>query len=64
MRLLEGLHARWTAALRSLDAPALLRTLHHPESGTLTVSWIIQHYAWHGRHHHAHIANLLARKGW
>ena len=64
LRLLEGLHARWVATLRPLDAAALLRTLHHPESGTLTVSWIIQHYAWHGRHHHAHIANLLTRKGW
>ena len=53
LRLLEGLHARWVATLRALDEPALLRTLHHPEEGTLTVSWFIQHYAWHGSHHHA-----------
>ena len=64
LRLLEGLHARWVATLRSLDTPALLRTLHHPEDGTLTVSRIIQSYAWHGRHHHAHIANLRTRMGW
>ena len=64
LRLLEGLHARWVATLRALDEPALLRTLHHPEEGTLTVSWFIQHYAWHGSHHHAHITNLRTRKGW
>ena len=64
LRLLEGLHARWAAMLRSLDEPALLRALHHPEVGTITVGWIIQSYAWHGSHHHAHIANLRTRMGW
>ena len=64
LRLLDGLHARWVATLRSLDAAALSRTLNHPEVGQITVGWIIQSYAWHGSHHHAHIANLCARKGW
>lgn len=64
LQLLEGLHARWVAALRALDEPALLRSLHHPEAGTLTVGWLVQHYAWHGRHHYAHIANLRTRMGW
>ena len=64
LRLLEGLHARWVATLRSLDEAALLRALYHPEDGTLTVSRFVQHYAWHGSHHHAHIATLLTRKGW
>jgi hypothetical protein len=64
LQLLEGLHARWVAALRPLDGAALLRTLHHPEVGKITISWIIQSYAWHGSHHHAHIANLRTRMGW
>ena len=64
LRLLEGLHARWAATLRPLDQRALLRTLHHPEAGRITVGWIIQSYAWHGRHHHAHIARLCGRMGW
>lgn len=64
LRLLEGLHARWVAALRPLDEAALLRTLHHPEVGVITISWIIQSYAWHGRHHHGHITNLRTRMGW
>lgn len=64
LSLLQGLHARWVAVLRTLDETALQRKLHHPEDGMLTVSRIIQSYAWHGRHHHAHIANLRSRKGW
>ena len=64
LQLLEGLHARWVATLRSLDRAALLRTLDHPEDGMLTVGRLIQSYAWHGRHHHAHIANLRTRMGW
>ena len=64
LRLLEALHGRWVVTLRTLDEPALLRKVHHPEFGTQTVSRIIQGYAWHGRHHHAHIANLRAENGW
>ena len=61
LRLLEALHGRWVATLRSLDEPALLRKLHHPEDGTQNV---IQGFAWHGRHHSAHIAKLRAEMGW
>ena len=64
LQLLEALHARWTALLRSLDGAALRRTLAHPEDGTLTVGRLVQSYAWHGRHHHAHIASLRTRMGW
>ena len=64
LALLEGLHARWAAALRALDEAELRRTLHHPEDGMLTISRVIQSYAWHGRHHHAHVANLRSRNGW
>ena len=64
MRLLEALHARWVATLRSLGEPAFLRKMYHPEFGTQTVSRIIQGFAWHGRHHNAHIAKLRAEMGW
>ena len=64
MRLLEALHARWVATLRSLSEPAFLRKMYHPEFGTQTVSRIIQGFAWHGRHHSAHIAKLRAEMGW
>ena len=62
--LLEALHARWVYLLRELDEPTLRRTLHHPEDGIMTISRIIQGYAWHGRHHLAHLSTLRDRMGW
>ena len=64
LSLLAALHERWVAALRALDQGSLLRTLHHPEDGPMTVSRVIQGYAWHSRHHLAHISTLRARLGW
>ena len=64
LSLLEALHARWVAVLRALDREMLLRTLHHPDDGPMTVSRVIQGYAWHSRHHLAHISTLRARMGW
>ena len=64
LRLLEALHARWVRTLRALDHESLLRTLHHPDDGPMTVSRVIQGYAWHSRHHLAHITTLRARMGW
>ena len=64
LSLLAALHARWVAALRELDQESLLRTLHHPDDGPMTVSRVIQGYAWHSRHHLAHISSLRARLGW
>jgi hypothetical protein len=65
LQLLEGLHARWTALLRSLrDADWAERGYIHPESGRRTVEQIAALYAWHGRHHTAHIAKLRERMGW
>lgn len=53
--LLEGLHARWAFLLRSLSSEDLARTYRHPEMGELTLETTLQLYAWHGRHHLAHI---------
>ena len=64
MSLLEALHARWVATLRALDEEAFKRTLNHPEQGVLTISRIVQGYAWHGRHHIAHVNTLRDKMGW
>jgi DinB superfamily len=34
------------------------------ERGIITVEGVLPTYAWHGRHHIAHIAALCKRKGW
>lgn len=62
--LLETLHKRWTNLLRSLTSDDLQRTFVHPDSGTVSVGENIGIYAWHGKHHLAHITSLCSRKGW
>ena len=56
LRLLEGLHARWTYVLRSLAPDAFERSFHHPESQESVPLWrALAYYVWHGRHHTAQI---------
>lgn len=64
LALLESLHARWTGFLRSLDETDFARAFQHPETGPTSVDWALQLYAWHGRHHLAHITSLRERQGW
>ena|SRR5947209_4604777 len=59
--LLESLHRRWVLLLESLAGLEWGRTLKHPELGTMTVDNVAGLYAWHGRHHVAHITALRAR---
>jgi hypothetical protein len=62
--LLEGLHTRWVELLRSLSDTDFARTFKHPELGEIRLDWTLGLYAWHCRHHVAHIDNLRAREGW
>lgn len=62
--LLENLHARWIILLRSLSDDQFARVYRHPESGDVRLDKALGLYAWHGRHHLAHIANLRQRNGW
>ena len=62
--LLETLHRRWVALLRSLTWEQLQREFVHPESGPVVLAASVGAYAWHGRHHLAHIQRLLARESW
>jgi uncharacterized damage-inducible protein DinB len=64
LTLLDGLHARWVALLRSLPADAFARVFHHPENEEQTVDTLVALYAWHGRHHCAHITELRKREQW
>ncbi|HLG34768.1 MAG TPA: putative metal-dependent hydrolase [Bacteroidia bacterium] len=63
--LLELLHKRWTIFLRSLTEKDLQCTFFHPESQRKqTITQTIALYAWHCRHHLAHITELKKRMGW
>ncbi len=64
LALLEALHARWVALLASLDDAAWGRTFLHPELGVVPLEKNLALYAWHGRHHVAHVTALRERMGW
>jgi hypothetical protein len=64
LRLLDALHERWAAVYRSLDAAAFEQAFEHPERGTVTLRTALGMYAWHGRHHVAHVTRLRDRMGW
>lgn len=61
--LLDSLHRRWVTLLRSFKTEDFGRTLRHPELGLVDLDRYLALYAWHGRHHVAHITNLRQRKG-
>ena len=62
--LLDALHQRWVVLLRSLSEKDFARTARHPGWGRISVDWLLAQYAWHGRHHVAHITSLRERMGW
>jgi hypothetical protein len=64
LTLIESLHARWVMLLQSLTAEQWQRDFVHPQHGAQTVEFATLLYAWHSRHHLAHITHLRAAKGW
>jgi hypothetical protein len=62
--LLDALHSRWVWFLRSLQPADFERTFRHPELGIVSLDKNVALYAWHGRHHVAHITSLRERLGW
>lgn len=62
--MLERLHERWTLLLKSMDEAAWKRTFKHPQNGDMPLEMALALYAWHGRHHVAHVTALRERMGW
>ncbi|MFJ5792241.1 YfiT family bacillithiol transferase [Lysinibacillus sp. NPDC097162] len=60
-KLLESLHERWVYLLTSLTDEQLQRAFQHPDNGLMTLEKALALYAWHGKHHLAHIQNALAK---
>ena len=56
--LLAALHIRWVVLLESMSERDYQRTFRHPESGVWRLDQYLAQYAWHGRHHVAHIKSL------
>jgi len=64
LTLLNSLHDRWVRLLRSLTPEEWKRTFRHPDLGAMTLEKTLALYAWHGRHHVAHITALRERNNW
>ena len=64
LALLDSLHHRWVALLGSLGPEDWKRNFRHPELGVVSLEKNVALYAWHGKHHVAHITELRKRKNW
>jgi DinB superfamily len=64
LEMVEALHARWVMLLQSLEERQWQRGYIHPADGRVTVEMSALTYAWHSRHHVAHITHLRAKEGW
>ncbi len=64
LALLESLHDRWVRLLRSLKPEEWKRSFRHPELGTVSLEKNLALYAWHGKHHVAHVTRLRDRMKW
>jgi len=63
LALLESLHQRWITLLRALTEEDWKRTFRHTDLGLVRLDQNAALYAWHGRHHVAHITSLRERIG-
>ena len=62
--MIDGLHLRWVVMMQGMTADQFSRMLDHPESGPMSLDFMVQLYAWHCLHHVRHITALRERKGW
>ncbi len=62
--IVDNVHQRWVAVLRSMKETDWARTFNHPEMGVQRLDRALALYAWHGRHHAAHITSLREQNGW
>lgn len=65
LTLLHAAHLRWVKFLESFTQTDFERTIYHPEHKKEFTLWhLLGMYAWHGRHHTAHITALRERMKW
>lgn len=64
LNLLDLLHKRWIILLNSLTDEQFQRTMQYPDWGNITIDKTLGLYAWHSRHHLAHITKLKKKMGW
>jgi len=64
LKMIDGMHARWVALMESMSEEDFAKKFIHPETGEWTLDAALALYAWHSKHHTAHITSLRDRMGW
>ena len=65
LTLLHALHIRWVEILKNITVEEFNRTVFHPEhKKELSLWFLLGMYAWHSRHHVAHVTVLRENMGW
>jgi uncharacterized damage-inducible protein DinB len=64
LKMIDSIHSRWTALLNSMSNEDFSRKFIHPETGEWKLEAALALYAWHSKHHTAHITSLRDRIGW
>ncbi len=57
--LLAAVHGRWVALLREMRPEDFAREFIHTVQGPTTLARAVGMYAWHGRHHLAHLKMVV-----
>ncbi len=64
LQMIDSIHVRWAALLNAMSDEDYNRKFIHPETGEWGLEAALALYAWHSRHHTAHITSLRDRMGW
>jgi DinB superfamily len=65
LTILHAVHARWHEILKNMSREELDRTLFHPQhKKEMTLWYLLGMYAWHSKHHVAHVTGLRGRMKW
>jgi uncharacterized damage-inducible protein DinB len=65
LKIIDGLHSRWTILLKSLSKKDFEKTFFHPEQKReVRLNETLAMYAWHGRHHVGHITSVIDWMNW
>lgn len=62
--IVDSVHHRWVTLMKAMTEADWARTFTHPAMGVRRLDQTLALYAWHGRHHVAHITTLRKQKGW
>ena len=61
---LHAMHQRWVATISDLADEQWQRTVLHPQHNEISLWFLLGMYAWHGKHHIAHITSLREQNNW